>query len=97
LLKYNKKDFKSDLLIPPIGLMSAALQSYFVRYPLNPSAIFEELRTNKNPFSDFVQGISYAIKYETTILTRACIFCKARSSPYVPPYTTNFGCISVAF
>lgn len=80
-----------------MGLISAALQSYFVRYPLNPSAIFEELRTNKNPFSDLVHGISCAIKYDTTILTLACIFCNARSSPYDPPYTTNFGCKSVAF
>ena len=29
--KYLKKLFKSDLLIPPIGLRSAALQSYFVK------------------------------------------------------------------
>jgi hypothetical protein len=33
----------------PIGLRSAELQSYFVKYPLSDSSRFDEPRTSKNP------------------------------------------------
>ena len=38
------KAFKSFLLIPPIGLMSALEQSYFVRYPHKLERDYKEQR-----------------------------------------------------
>jgi hypothetical protein len=40
-----------------MGLRSAELQSYFVKYPLRDSSRFDEPRTSKNP-SNFESYIS---------------------------------------
>lgn len=44
-----KNLLRSVLLMPPIGFISAELQSYLVRYPHKVSSKFPDAKTNKNP------------------------------------------------
>jgi hypothetical protein len=75
-----KNAFISFLEIDPIGLISAEEQSYFVKYPLNPSSKFEEPNTNKKPYLFNPHVDNYPIIKAKTILDLAYIFYKAISS-----------------
>ena len=51
-----------------MGLMSAELQSYFVRYPRSPSSTFAEPSTSRKPLRFRVQGRSCAAVHSNLTL-----------------------------
>ena len=53
--------FKSVFDIPPIGLMSADEQSYFVIYPLRASSTLAEPRTSKPKKHNILKAGDYDI------------------------------------
>ena len=64
----------------PMGLMSAELQSYFVRYPRSPSSTFAEPSTSRKPLRFRVQGRSCAAVHSdwTLVHIRHYIHIEAR-------------------
>ena len=59
------------------------------------SSTFADPNTSNPPGSPRAHMISCANKYAKTMRSRACTFCMARFSRYVPPCNLNFGILPV--
>ena len=59
------------------------------------SSTFADPKTSSPPGSPRAHMISCANKYAKTMRRRACTFCMARFSRWVPPYNLNFGILPV--
>uniref|UniRef100_A0A915HE88 Uncharacterized protein n=1 Tax=Romanomermis culicivorax TaxID=13658 RepID=A0A915HE88_ROMCU len=55
------------------------------------SSTFADPKTNNELLLLRDHCVNWAKKYETTILKRACKFCKAKFSRVSPPWHRNFG------
>jgi hypothetical protein len=85
---------RSPFAMPPIGLMSAEEQSYFVMYPRRASSTFALPSTSSQdplPVLPRTHGSSCASRYENTMRRRAWMFWRARFSVWEPPCTLYCG------
>lgn len=79
----------------PMGLISALLQSYLVRYPLRHSSTLALPSTKSHPCRPLTHGTSCAIRNAKTMRKRAWMFCSARFSAGVPPSARKRGVLPV--